>query len=273
MGRISRKSCVLVLAIFVVAAVATRSQQSVPPPPKPPTAQQTSTPQPAAGKEVYESATVLKATTRLVVIDVVATNKKGEAIRDLELPDFSVLEDGKEQQIRAFSFQEPKPAPASPALTPAAVKLPDNVFTNFPKYPPTSALNVVLLDALNTTLPDQAYVRDQMIKYLEKLPQGRPVAVYSLSSKLTLLQDFTSDPEVLREVIKKLKNKSSPVLDNPAGGQDAQILPTGVADSGMLPPDVLQSIMRFEQERVAFQTDIRVTYTLNALNAIARSLA
>jgi VWFA-related protein len=274
MARISRKSCVLLLTILFVAA-ATPAQQTNPPAANPPSAQQIPETKPATGKEIYESATVLKATTRLVVVDVVATDRKGEAIRDLELPDFTLLEDGKEQQIRAFSFQEPKPAPVgAPAqLTPAALQLPENIFTNIPRYQASSALNVVLLDALNTTLPHQAYVRDQMIKYLEKLPKGRPVAVYSLSTKLTLLQDFTSDPEVLKEVVKQLKNKTSPVLDNPAGGPDTQILPAGAADSGMVPPDMLQSIMQFEQERVGFQTDIRVTYTLNALNAIARSLS
>lgn len=273
MGHVSGRSCVLVLAILLVAAVATRPQQANPPPASPAPTGQTPSTKPTSGQVVYESATVLKAIARLVVVDVVATNKKGEPIRDLERNDFTVLEDGQPQQIRAFSFQEPKPGPAAPILKPALANLPDNIFTNIPKYQTTGALNVVLLDALNTTLPNQAYVRQQMIKYLEKLPKGRPVAVYSLGTKLTLLQDFSSDPEVLKDVIKRLKNKSSPVLDNPAGGGDAQILPTGAADSGMIPADMLQSIMQFEQERVAFQTDIRVTYTLNALNAIARSLA
>lgn len=269
MGRMSRYSCALLIGLF--AASATPSQQADSPAPN---GQSAPEEKPPRGKEVYESATVLKATTRLVVVDVVATDKKGEAVKDLEQPDFTVLEDGHEQQVRAFSFQEPKPAPAAPAQAmPSALKLPDNVFTNIPTYPTASALNVVLLDALNTTLPHQAYVREQMIRYLEKLPPGRPVAVYSLSGKLTLLQDFTSDPEVLREVIKKLKNKTSPLLDNPAGGSDSPILPAGAVDSGMVPAEMLQSIMQFEQERVAFQTDIRVTYTLNALNAIARSLA
>jgi hypothetical protein len=36
---------------------------------------------------------------------------------------------------------------------------------------------------------------------------------------------------------------------------------------------MLQSIMQFEQERLAFQTDLRITYTVSAMNAIAHSLS
>jgi VWFA-related protein len=225
---------------------------------------------------VYESATVLKTTTRLVVVDVVATGKKGEPVTDLERADFTILEDGKEQTLRVFSFQQPKPVASGPggtAPSDLAPKLPENIFSNIPRYTSDSALNVVLLDALNTSLPHQAYVRDQMIKYLGKMPQGRPVAVYTLGSKLTLLQDFTSDPEALREVVKKLKSSVSPLLDNAAGGPEDELLPPGAADSGLVPAAMLQAMMQFEQERTAFQTDLRITYTINAMNAIARSLS
>jgi VWFA-related protein len=214
---------------------------------------------------------VLKTITRLVVVDVVATDKNGP-VTNLERNDFTILEDGKEQQIRVFNFQQPHLAPAN-AAQPASPKLPENVYSNYPKYNVDNSLNVVLMDALNTSLPHQAYMRDQMIRYLEKMPAGRPVAVYTLSNKLTLLQDFTSDPEVLKTVVKNLKGKVSPLQDNPAGGPDAELLPAGLADSGMLPGQMLSAMQRFEDERVAFQTDMRVSYTVNALTAIARSLS
>src|SRR6185437_5896913 len=131
----------------------------------------------------------------------------------------------------------------------------------------------LLLDALNTNLPHQAYVRDQMIRYLQKMPEGQPVAVYMLSTKLTLLQDFTDDPEALRKVAKEIKSNMSPLLDNPAGGPDAELLPAGLADSGLAPAPMLSAMQSFEQERVSFQTDLRLTYALNALTTIARALA
>src|SRR5689334_24200306 len=54
------------------------------------------------------SSTVLKSTTRLVVIDVVASNSRGEPVLDLRAQDFKVLENGKPQDIRVFEFQDRK---------------------------------------------------------------------------------------------------------------------------------------------------------------------
>jgi VWFA-related protein len=112
-----------------------------------------------------------------------------------------------------------------------------------------------------------------MIRYLEKMPEGQPVAVYTLGTKLTLLQDFTNDPAVLKAVVKELKMKVSPLQDNPTGGPDIELLPAGLADSGMMPAGMLDAMQRFEQERIGFQTDLRITYTVNALTSIARSLS
>jgi VWFA-related protein len=220
---------------------------------------------------VYESATVLKSITRLVVVDVVATDKNG-AVIDLKQDDFNVLEDGKEQKIRVFNFQQPHALPAG-SVAVALPKLPENVYSNAARYNASSSLNILLLDALNTNLPHQAFVRDEMIRYLEKMPEGQPVAVYMLSTRLTLLHDFTDDPAVLKKVAKEIKRGTSPLQDNPTGGPDMELLPAGLADSGILPAQMFSAMQSFEQERVAFQTDLRVTYTLNALNSIARSLS
>jgi VWFA-related protein len=271
-GTVSKTTCNFVLLFAFLTGI---SQQPTAP------AQSGETKQPAAQPAeatttkqkpapVYESATVLKTITRLVVVDVVATDKNGPAL-GLEKDDFKILEDGKEQKINVFSFQQPLARPSVAAAT--TRKLPENIYSNVPSYGVDSSLNVLLLDALNTTLPHQAYVRDQMIRYLEKMPAERPVAVYTLSTKLTLLQDFTSDPEVLKKVVKDLKGSVSPLQDNPAGGPDAELLPAGAVDSGMISGGMLEAMQRFEQERVAFQTDMRIAYTVDALTSIARSLA
>ena len=264
--------CFLMLALIARMTPQTASQQAAKD--SIPTSTQAAVPAHAQEQKptpVYESATVLKSITRLVVVDVVATNRNG-AVTDLQRDDFTVLEDGKEQKVRVFNFQQPRTnANGGAAIVPP--KLPENVYSNVARYSASSALNVVLLDALNTSLPHQAYVRDQMIRYLEKMPEGQPIAVYLLSTKLTLLQDFTSDPAVLKKITQELKGKISPLQDSPAGGTIPELLPAGLADSGMMPAEMLNAMQRFEQERVAFQTDLRITYTVNALNSIARSLS
>src|SRR5579863_5799712 len=134
------------------------------------------------GGQSQPSPPVVKAQNRLVVIDVVAHDQKGQIVRNLNAGDFKVLEDGKPQAISVFVFQQPGVGPEQPATEP----LPLNVFGNVPRFNSKSALNVILLDALNTNLLNQAYVRSQMVSFVEKLPQGQPVAVYALGSKLRL---------------------------------------------------------------------------------------
>jgi VWFA-related protein len=222
-------------------------------------------------QKVYESATVLKTVTRLVVVDVVVTDNKGSPIGDLTADNFTVLEDGKPQKIRVFNFQHPAAAPAQATAVQASLKLPPNVFSNVPKYDVHNTLNVVLLDALNTKSTNQAYARDQMLKYLEKMPTDQPIAVYGLTTKLRILQDFTTDPTVLRGLLKNLNSKSSPLLSDATGNGEAQIFPPGLFDS--MPQQMQQSILAFEQENANAQTEIRVDLTLAALKAIARNLA
>src|ERR1700694_2304650 len=221
-------------------------------------------------QKVYESATVLKTITRLVVVDVVATDNRGMPVSDLSQENFTLLEDGKEQQIRVFNFRR-RTQDQTPAAIPVSLKLPPNVFSNVPRYDIHNTLNVVLLDALNTTSLNQAYVRDQMVKYLQKMPADQPIAVYALSTKLRLLQDFTSDPAVLKSVVQKLNTKASPLLNDPSGNGEMPLFGPGEFKS--MPQQMQQAIQNFEQESTNSQTDIRVQITLGALNAIARSLA
>ncbi len=61
---------------------------------------QQSTPAAASDPQVFRTE------SRLVLVDTVVTDKKGNYIRDLAQKDFKVWEDGKEQTITSFSFEE-----------------------------------------------------------------------------------------------------------------------------------------------------------------------
>lgn len=256
-------------AVLLVALLFSTYSQSQSTPPAQESTPSQATPQDS--RTIYESATVLRAVTRLVVVDVVASNDKGEPVSDLKEEDFKITEDGKEQKVRAFSFQ--RPSSAGSALYQEPVNLPPNVFSNTPKFRPETALSVLLLDSLNTNLPNQAYARDQMIKYLAKIPDGLPIAVYTLGRNLRMIQDFTTDSSQLRKVAKELKTETSPLQDNPAGGTPVELAPPGLFDSGLIPAEMQQAMQQFENERTSFQTDLRVRYTLDALNSLARALS
>jgi VWFA-related protein len=139
----------------------------------------------------------LKAESPLVVLDVVVTDKKGEPVHGLKASDFTVLE--KDQKMTLQSFEEyrydkappPAPLPARQALGP-------NVFTNVADTRSDGRLNVLLMDALNTPMAEQMYVREQMLEYVKKAPQGARIAIFGLSNRLYLLQGFTTDPAILK---------------------------------------------------------------------------
>jgi len=210
---------------------------------------------------------VLKVKTRLVVVDVVARDSKGAPVTDLKQEDFTVVEDGKEQKVRIFSFQRPETTPAQTTPSPAR---PANIVDNLPRFRPGRALNVILMDAINTGAANQMYMRDAMVRFLEKLPDNQPIAVYLLSDRLRLLQDFTTDPVLLREVVRSFKGKNSPLLNSSINGSASPVLP-GISQS--LPPQMAGQIREFQEQILTGMTDQRVGITLSALNSLSRTLA
>src|SRR5437764_7987314 len=117
----------------------------------------------------------IRTTTRLVLLDIVATDEKGNFVKDLKAEEVQVLENGKEQNKRDFSFQQPDAQQAVEHLQP---HLPPNVFTNVPQFKGNSSYNIILLDVLNTSFPNLAYAHDQLIKYLDESPPNQPTAIY-----------------------------------------------------------------------------------------------
>ncbi|HEV7674924.1 MAG TPA: VWA domain-containing protein [Candidatus Angelobacter sp.] len=140
-----------------------------------------------------------RTTTRLVVVDVVVTDKDGNPVKGLKAEDFTVTENNEEQKLADFSFHQPGSVAA------AGQQLPANIFTNAPRYSGNSALNVILLDAINTDFSNHAYAQDMLTKYLSTNPKLQPTAVYALENNLRLLHDFTTDPQALRDAITHYK--------------------------------------------------------------------
>ncbi|HEY7403254.1 MAG TPA: VWA domain-containing protein [Candidatus Angelobacter sp.] len=163
--------------------------------------QQTSPPPQATPSLVYQTSTVLRATTRLVVVDMVATDDKGQPLSNIKTEDLTVLEDGKPQKITGLAFHKGTTATQTTASTIAGG------FSNAPQYLNVSSMNVILLDALNGDFAGHAYGRDELIKFLDKQPLTQPTALYALEEKLTLLHDFTMDAKDLKAVVQDYKPK------------------------------------------------------------------
>ena len=103
----------------------------------------------------------LRTQARIVLVDVVVTESKGQPVVGLHKEDLQVSEDGRPQTISFF--EEHTGGVVSPVALPA---MPSDVHTNYPTIKTTDSINVLLLDSLNTQATDQVYVRPQMVKYL-----------------------------------------------------------------------------------------------------------
>jgi VWFA-related protein len=217
----------------------------------------------------------LKVKTRIVTIDVVVTDKQGKPVKNLQAADFALAENGAPQRIAHFEahtglFME------DAAKLPPMPKLEPNIFTNYSPAPPNSALNVLLLDELNThdkfnnKRMDQSAVRQQVLKYLATSHPGARMAIFELNGDLQLLQGFTSDPEILRAALKNPKHppQTSMMIDNPACGNTDTITTDWTRPIRLDDPDLgLKSAM--DECRQA-ELRRRSLSTLNAMAALAR---
>ena len=252
---------IIVLSLFVTAAPAS-------PGPKP-------TPwQHDAGISSDHLSPAMRVSTRLVLVDVSVTDKAGKHVKNLAASDFKILEDGKAQRVTLFSAEQPQasPAPASPIPS-----LPPNVCTNRPEYAmPPGGLTILLLDTLNTRAQDQGYVRTRMLHFLDtQLAAHDRIAVFRLGQSLRELQDFTDDPELLRDAVKEFTPEKPGQLDveavekrlphpHESGGTSAQ-----TAQRLMT---MLTQLREFYSEQANFALDERVQKTMAAFRILARAV-
>jgi len=173
--------------------------------------------QPSSSNEsqVLHSDQTLRTNTRLVLVDVVATDSKGQRVPDLKASDLTVLEDGKPQKISGFNFER---SDASSARV-AQIQLPPSVVTNAPKFQ-SNSLNVILFDTGNGDFTEQVYAHDQLLKFLNGAALGRPVAIFALQTQLKLLHDFSTDNKALSAAVAKYrppaKNNNSESMESRA---------------------------------------------------------
>lgn len=207
---------------------------------------------------------VIRTEANLVLVDVVVT-EKGKPVQGLDARQFHLFENGKQQRIAVFEEHRSDDAPQL-ARVPA---LPPGVYSNYPRFAVASAANVLLLDALNTPLSDQSYVRRQMVEYLRHIPPGTRIAVFTLASRLRMVEGFTTDASALESAITHGKGNPqvSVLLPSP---QDQDEM-NGIAQDMS---DVDQGAMQqFLADSQSFQTDLRVRMTLDAMQELGRYLA
>jgi VWFA-related protein len=225
--------------------------------------------------------TLLRSNTNLVLVDVVVTERE-KPVHGLNRQKFHVLEDGREQQIVSFDEHVSGAKPTAAVLPPMLQgALPPNTHTNISTYPDTGVVNVLLLDALNTPLANQADVRRQMLQYMGKIEPGTSLAIFTLSSRLRLVEGFTTDVATLTRALRSPSanpqssalsdSQADQALDAAIGEMAGMRANQGNAQSNLADP--IAAMQQFQADAAAFQTDQRVRMTIEAMQQLARYLS
>ena len=215
-----------------------------------------------AAAAVAQDPNVLRVNTRLVEVDVVV-HSKGQAVADLKQEDFTVFDNGKAQKVAAFNIISARTTPGkSVPLPPGMVS---NRLTEEGQEP--AGVTIVLYDLLNTALEDQSWARQALVHYVDTLQSGDHFALYSLNKTLSVIQDFTADPERLRKAARRATPGASP--DRTADDLAAELL----ASAPDLGDDIANAM---QQNSIMSMQDMaqinRAVITTKAMEMIAKHL-
>ncbi len=222
-----------------------------------------------------ENASVFKAAARVVIVDVVVLDDDWHPVIGLKPQDFTLEDSGTRQTIQQFE------AAVSPARVQQITefKLPEHQYTNFPMQEQGRAVNVVLLDMVNTTPEEQMFARVQMLNFMRTLPKGQRTALLVLGKHLSMLQGFTGDSEDLVKAAERILADKSLLLVSENQAQSENELTSYVAAAvgtgraaGASSANVTRALSLALQTQVDYFDDARAKWTLAALQALASSL-
>ena len=150
---------------------------------------------------------IIKAQTNLVLVDAIATDKKGNYVRDLEAKDFHVYEDSKEQKISSFTRTSD---------------------VNRPNAPDQKRYLVLLFDNSTMDPADQTRARQAASQFIQKTASpDRLLAVADFGGTLKIAQNFTADAERLKAVVSGIKYSAVNPNQRASAGEPVEIASAG----------------------------------------------
>ena len=223
---------------------------------------------------------VFRGNTQIVSVDVIVRDGSGAVVKGLTQNDFEVLEDGKPQEIRSFTFEEitdkPQPGLATAELLAGAQeRLADETSRTHkptagdePAPKPMASdelagrrLIVLLFDISSMQPEDVQRAVDSATKYVDqKMSPADMIAVATISSRLDVLTDFTADRTKVSGALATLGYKEGTATPPPAADTASTDEQTA-ADESTETADTAEMDM--------FNNDVR----LRALRALSDTLA
>ena len=154
--------------------------------------------------EQSQQAANLKADTELVLVPVVV-QKSGVHLGGLTKSNFVLMQDGQPREIVVFEEVHAKPPKIRSSVE-------ENEFTNMQgKSDDAERLTVIAVDLVNTAPLDQAYLKQELLKFLSTAQTtGEPYMLLTISAKgVTVIQNFTTDPSAVAKAVSKVDTVST----------------------------------------------------------------
>jgi VWFA-related protein len=150
----------------------------------------------AAADENSAANLTMKSTTRLVDVGLVAYDKHGKPITDLNPDQIEVYDNGRRQQLSAFHHAAPV-ASAAPGQ-PAQPALPPDTFTNdlvtTREVQDAPDLLILLIDESHLAFQDLNRARGELLRFLKATRPDSRIAIYAIGEHgFRAIQDVTQD--------------------------------------------------------------------------------
>ncbi len=141
------------------------------------------------------------ADAQVVVLDVVAKDRKGRPVDDLRPSELAVSEDGRACEIRSLRLVRAR-APVTPPTPPQPAAQPGAAPVTTAVTPARPSLVVLVFDRLGTEWAPPA--RKAGLELLSRrFPPDTYFAVFKIAYRLRLLEPFTTDPARLQAAVLK----------------------------------------------------------------------
>ncbi len=183
--------------------------------------------------------------TAVVILDVIARDKKGRPVRDLKAEELQVFENDQRCELRAFRLVESagtlEPGAAGVVAAPVAPLEPAAAGAA-PGEGKRAPLNLVTLVFDRMSLEDSRLAEKSARDFVERGMDSRTqVSVFSIGVRLGLVQPFTGDREELRKAL-ALATSGTDFKDRPLTREALQKMREARAAAGQLvaeaPPSV-----------------------------------
>jgi VWFA-related protein len=154
---------------------------------------------------------VLRITTNLVQTNVIVVDKNDKTISDLTLDDFELYDNGKKQDLKFMEFVSVDSGRRAEGKAPSKPVTVEAETTSGITAKEVKRIMVFVIDDLTIPLQDLKAVRLMLRDFVDnKMQDGDLVAIVRVVGGKGLLQQLTTDRQLLRRAIEAIKPISHP---------------------------------------------------------------